>query len=293
MTSDANERIGRFYGFLTSLEGILAVLAKEGVDTGRMRPADLATRGLDCQNLGGLALLEEIVSAVAEIAAPGAGERVLDVGCGIGGPGRVLAERFGCRVLGVDVVPARVGVARDLTERCGLAGRIEYRVADATALPAPDAAFAQAWMLDASVHVRDKRRLFAELARVVAPAGLLVLHDQMGPLPPAMRPLRRQAPWHAPPLAALIRRLEAAGFRLLRWRDTTPRVLAYFQDLDRLVSREGREGGDLFALLDAYLATLGGQGGRTGLLIARRLAREPIAISRRPRLRAAPRSRPT
>jgi SAM-dependent methyltransferase len=115
---------------------------------------------------------------------------------------------------------------------------VSYRQAEATALPFPDAAFHQTWMLDASMHVRDKVALFGELARVLRDGGLLVLHDQWGPLPPAMRPVMRIAPYFAPALGQLLRHLERAGFRLLAWQDTTAQVLAYMQE-----RRDGRAGG--------------------------------------------------
>ncbi len=271
MEQAAGERLGRFYSEMTSLEGILAALSAAGVPTDRMRPADLYERGFDCQNLGGFRLVEKIAAEVAKLAAPGPSDRILDVGCGIGGPGRFLADRFGCRVLGVDLVATRVEVARNLAARTGLAERVEYRAADATALPAESGSLAQVWMLDASIHVRAKARLFVEIARVLRAGGLLVLHDQLGPLPRAMQVVRRRAPYYALPLDALVRQLEAADFRVLSWQETTPHVLAYFQEIDRKVGpRERGMAGGFLEMLDAYLEALGSAEGRTGLLVARR-----------------------
>ncbi len=52
-------------------------------------------------------LAKRHAALVTEYRALGAGQRVLDAGCGLGGPGRYLADRFGCAVIGVDVLPAR------------------------------------------------------------------------------------------------------------------------------------------------------------------------------------------
>ena len=49
--------------------------------------------------------------------------RVLDVGCGIGGPARYLAHTYGCRVDGIDLTPELIETARVLTKRCELADR--------------------------------------------------------------------------------------------------------------------------------------------------------------------------
>ena len=135
-------------------------------------------------------------------------------------------------------------------------------------------------MLDVSIHIANKAALFGELARVVKPAGLLVLHDQPGPLPPAMRPVTRRAPYIAPTLPQLVRSVEEAGFRVLTWRDTTDTVLTYMQgrraELLQGVERGTRAARSRrqrrLAMLTAYMEALGEQGSRTGLLIARRMA---------------------
>jgi ubiquinone/menaquinone biosynthesis C-methylase UbiE len=85
----------------------------------------------------------------------------------------------------------------------GMSDRISYRVAGASDLDFEDDSFEQVWMLDVSMHIRDKQALFAEIARVLSPDGLLVMHDQTRPLPKAMRPVMRQAPYIAPSLPQL------------------------------------------------------------------------------------------
>jgi trans-aconitate methyltransferase len=70
-------------------------MAAEGLDPARITASDLYTRGLDCHNLGGFPQVELIAAAVERIAAPGPADVVLDLGCGMGGPGRFIADRFG------------------------------------------------------------------------------------------------------------------------------------------------------------------------------------------------------
>jgi 2-polyprenyl-3-methyl-5-hydroxy-6-metoxy-1,4-benzoquinol methylase len=53
--------------------------------------------------------------------------RVLDVGCGIGGPARYLAHRYGCRVEGIDLTPELVETGKVLTERCPATPKIGSR----------------------------------------------------------------------------------------------------------------------------------------------------------------------
>jgi ubiquinone/menaquinone biosynthesis C-methylase UbiE len=256
------------------------VLARDGLEERTITAADLYTRSLDCQNQGGYALLERHAALAAEYTTLGAGQRILDAACGLGGPGRYLADRFGCAVTGIDVLPARLQTAAILTRMVRLGDRMAYCQVDVTHLPFAAHQFDQAWMLDVSIHIANKAVLFGELARVVHVDGLLVLHDQMGPLPPAMRPLTRRAPYTAPTLPQLLRYVEGAGFRVLTWRDTTDTVLTYMQersmDLQQGVERgtcvARRRRQRRLAMLTAYIEALGTQGSRTGLLIARRTA---------------------
>ena len=191
----------------------------------------------------------------------------------VSGTHRFLADRFGCSVLGIDLLPLRIELAQALAEMTNTIDRVSYRVADATDLDLADSSFAQVWMLDASIHIRNKQALFGEIARVLQPNGLLVMHEQTGPLPPSMRPLMLQAPYIALSLPQLIRYIETAGLRLLTWRDTTPVVIDYFLTMRDLVLEDSeprdprRRTG--IPLLDAYLETLAERGGRTGMLIAR------------------------
>jgi ubiquinone/menaquinone biosynthesis C-methylase UbiE len=279
-TTRVHRRLHRFYDELTSVDAILRALARDQPEAGTVTAADLYTRSLDCQNQGGFALLERHAALAAEYRALGAGQRVLDAGCGLGGPGRYLADRFGCAVTGMDMLPARVQAAATLTRMVGLGDRVAYCQGDATRLPFPAHRFAQAWMLDVSIHIADKTALFGELARVVHVDGLLVLHDQMGPLPPAMRPVTRRAPYIAPSLPQLVRYVERAGCRVLAWCDTTETVLTYMQgrraellpavEQGTRAARQRRQ--RRLVMLTAYIEALGQQGSRTGLLIARRTA---------------------
>jgi SAM-dependent methyltransferase len=252
-------------------------MTADGVDVEHLQARDLYERDLDCQNLGAYKMLEVIATAVAEYGVPEATDTVLDVGCGMGGPGRFLADRFECSVLGIDLLALRVEVAQALTDRTGLADRITYRVADATHLPVEDGEVAQVWMLDVGIHVHDKKVLFAELARALRPGGIFVMHDQTGPLPPPMRVVTRRAPFIAPSLPQLIRYVEAAGLRILRWQDTSARVVEYFGPIKARLEQqaaltqdsERRRRYEWFAAMaDAYITTLTKFGGRTGLLIA-------------------------
>ena len=273
---NATSKLTRFYGELSpSLETVKEALAFAGVDTDHPQARDLYSRDIDCHNLGMHRMLELLADAASEYGEPAACETILDLGCGIGGPGRFLSDRFGCAVVGVDLLPLRIEVAQALAELTATTDRVSYLVANATELEIAESSFAQVWMLDVSMHIRDKKTLFGEIARVLKPGGLLVMHEQTGPLPASMRPLARQAPYIAPTSPQLIRYIETAGLRLLTWRDTTPVVIEYFRAMRDLVletsePRDSRRQTGI-VLIDAYLESLSARGGRTGMFIAQRV----------------------
>ncbi|MPQ99051.1 methyltransferase domain-containing protein [Modestobacter sp. I12A-02628] len=105
------------------------------------------------------------------------GERCLEIGTGRRGLGaRVAVTRFGARdVLAVDVHAASVGRARLATADLG--DRVRFQVADATALPVPDASVDLVLSFHAFHHIADWRAAVAESARVLRPGGQLALTE--------------------------------------------------------------------------------------------------------------------
>ena len=117
----------------------------------------------------------------AEIAALlrlGPETRLLDIACGSGGPTLDLAERTGCRVVGLDVEPAGIARAQEAAAARGLGSRAEFRAADCGGpLPFPDAAFDAVLCVDAINHLPDRLGVLREWARLLRPGGRLLFTD--------------------------------------------------------------------------------------------------------------------
>ena len=104
--------------------------------------------------------------------APAAMAEALDVGCGTGAMTRAFAQR-GARVLGVDLSPGMIEVAR---RRSTAYPNIEYLVADTTRLALPAARF-DCISTVATLHHLPLRPTLARLATALAPGGVLLVAD--------------------------------------------------------------------------------------------------------------------
>jgi SAM-dependent methyltransferase len=164
-------RVRDHYGTASLGDRVQEALARAGLGEGTIDWSALAP--IDEFHTGGLATTRETVAALD----PKAGDRVLDVGSGLGGPARLIAAQRDCDVTGIDLTPEFVEVAQRLTERTGLSDRVRFVCADALALPFDDGAFDAAITQHVAMNIADRARLYAEIRRVIAPGGRFALYD--------------------------------------------------------------------------------------------------------------------
>jgi len=107
------------------------------------------------------------------------GATILDVGCGIGGPGAALVVNHGAaRVVGIEVQTDLLDLARARAQAAGLCGSLSYAVIAADgSIPFEDDTFDAVFSKDAIIHVADKQALYEELLRVLKPGGRLFVGD--------------------------------------------------------------------------------------------------------------------
>jgi tocopherol O-methyltransferase len=117
----------------------------------------------------------QLVARLAERAAIPKGARVLDVGCGLGGPALWLARQRGCSVTGISISPVQVKRAAEQARAENLADRAAFLVMDANRLDLPPASFDVVWVIECSEHLADKTGFLRACARVLRPGGKLAL----------------------------------------------------------------------------------------------------------------------
>ncbi|HEX6674439.1 MAG TPA: class I SAM-dependent methyltransferase [Actinomycetes bacterium] len=118
----------------------------------------------------------EMLLEVAASLGLGAGQLVLDAGCREAGHAIAIARRFGCRVVGVDLVGTWLPMGRDDAAAAGLADRVAMVQGDLEALPLADAACDLVWCRDVLSCIGDCGRAMAECARVLRRGGGMVLY---------------------------------------------------------------------------------------------------------------------
>jgi len=209
-------------------ERLKTALTAFGADEQRLTPQQLAA--LDQFHTRGLAATVEL----AKLAGINADMSVLDVGSGVGGPARLLAETYGCRVTGVDLSEPFVDAARYLTERTGQSGQVLFEPASALELPFDDGRFDVALLQHVAMNISDRTRLYREIRRVLKSGGRFAIYDVVLNSGDPHYPV----PWARTPATSFLLTAAAtreaigpAGFRTLAWQDDTESAKAWAKQL--------------------------------------------------------------
>jgi len=163
--TNGSDAVRQHYAMSGILDRVTAFLLERGIDPERPTYQDFFP--FDQLHGGGAQATREHI----ESAGIKSSMHVMDLGCGVGGCARVIAATCGCRVTGIDLTPQFIEVARELTRRCGMADRIEFRQADALDLPFAEGTFDHVWCHNVTMNIQDKRKLASEVARVLKRGG--------------------------------------------------------------------------------------------------------------------------
>lgn len=231
------ETVARHYGRERLQDSILAGIEALGREPETVTETELGD--VDEFHIGG----REATIDITERLDLGPERHVLDIGCGIGGAARYIAQRHGCRVTGVDLTPEFVAVGERLTALTGLSDRVQFQVANATRLPFPDRHFDRAVLMHVGMNIADKDSLFAETARVLDDGGIFAVYDVMRV---GDGDLDYPVPWASGPEFSFVCRpeqyggaLTQAGFDLVGTRNHGAAAADFFRRMKERVAASG------------------------------------------------------
>ncbi|KAG6550693.1 hypothetical protein Mapa_007790 [Marchantia paleacea] len=103
--------------------------------------------------------------------------KVLDAGCGVGGPMRAIAAHSGSHVVGITINDYQVARARSHNKKAGLDHQCEVVCGDFLHMPFPDNSFDAAYSIEATCHAPTLSEVYAEIYRVLKPGQLYVTYE--------------------------------------------------------------------------------------------------------------------
>lgn len=179
-----------------------------------------ALDNLDQFHIGGADAVDQLI-ALLQLSA---GDVVVDVGSGFGGPARQIARRTGSTVVGVDITGAYVAAAQDLTRRAGLENLVSFHHTDIATFQRSEP-FDAAITMHVQMNVAAKRAWWGEIAAHLAPGGRLAIWE-------VCRTGHDEPPWPMPwsidgtdsflvDAPTLLSTILAAGFKRESWADET------------------------------------------------------------------------
>ena len=151
-------------------EDILTRLGEQEVDIDEVSRKHIA--GVDEFHVRGAEISQELAREIGLD-----NSKVLDVGCGIGGPSRMLADDYNCRVTGIDLSHEFIRTASALSELVGLQDKTDFIQASALELPFEDGSFDVAWTQHVQMNISDKAKFYSEINRVLSDRGTFVYYD--------------------------------------------------------------------------------------------------------------------
>ena len=222
------DRLLAHYGKPGLLARIDAGLRASGIDPQSVTRRDLAA--VDEFHLRGPQATDELIALLD----PTPEMKILDLGAGLGGPARHLADARGCRVVGLDLTEEYCDVGNELSRRVGLLDRVTLRQGDVTRLSeVENASFDAAWTIHVGMNIRDKPTFYDEVRRVLKPASRFLVFDvvRAGDAEP-VSPL----PWSDSADTSFLARdsemkvlLVAAGFQILQEDDQSDKTKKFIQ----------------------------------------------------------------
>ncbi|MBC8755496.1 methyltransferase domain-containing protein [Kordia sp. YSTF-M3] len=165
-----NQNIENHYLKENLYEDIITRLKEQQIDLNTVKRADIA--GVDEFHVRGATVSKELATSIDLN-----GASVLDVGCGLGGPCRMLADAYNCQTTGIDLSTEYIRTANKLSKLVNLDSKTTFIQGDATNLPFADHSFDVVWTQHVQMNIPDKKKFYSEINRVLKVGGHFLFYD--------------------------------------------------------------------------------------------------------------------
>jgi ubiquinone/menaquinone biosynthesis C-methylase UbiE len=232
------DRVASHYSENLELADVIAQnLRSAGRDLNKLTTADLAT--IDEFHIRGRKATLELAAQMTL----NTDSHVLDIGSGLGGPARTVAEIYGCHVTGIDLTQAFCNAATAMSEWVGLGKRVSFKQGDATNLPFDNKTFDAAMTIHVAMNIAAKDKMYTEAHRVVKPGGIFAVYDILqGEGGEVLYPV----PWARDPSISHLATPEqmssllvAVGFKVRDVQDSTEESQNFFERMTAQMAKTG------------------------------------------------------
>ena len=120
------------------------------------------------------------------------GNKILDIGCGLGGPARYYAKKFECFITGIDITPSFIELGNEFNQLTSMSNKIDLKVGNGEILELEDNTFDGAYSQHVTMNVAQRDRFFSEAYRVLKKESFFAFTEHgLGPIGEPIFPL----PW--------------------------------------------------------------------------------------------------
>jgi len=119
-------------------------------------------------------------------------QKILDVGCGLGGPARYYAKEFKCHITGVDITPSFIEIGNNFNRLTSMSTMVDLYVGNGEKLEFEDEVFDGAYSQHVTMNISDRMKFFSEIYRVLKKGSFFAFTEHgLGPEGDPIFPL----PW--------------------------------------------------------------------------------------------------
>jgi len=222
------------------LKKIKVHFSKMNINQSKLTAKDLSL--FDQMHFGGISAVK-LISQALKLKK---NHTVLDLGCGLGGPARLISETNNCKVDGVDLMPDYVNDGNKLSEMVGLGDMVSLINGDVLKLPHETETFEASYMVHVGMNISNKLSLMKNVYRVLKNKGVFVIFDQ---IKLNNNQIKLPLPWASKQSQSSIGSIEdyksclkKAGFSILKFEIMNELALEWIQKSIINLKKNGKKG---------------------------------------------------